>query len=65
MGNNWNFRGAKEREITFEGKTMTIADWSRIRGVTVSAIRSRLDRGLPLEKVFHVGRLPYVKKENK
>lgn len=37
------------RKVTAFGRTLTLAEWSRETGVNYSALRSRLDRGWPVE----------------
>lgn len=39
-------------KLTFNGETHTIAEWSEIIGVSNSAIRERLAKGLPMHEVL-------------
>lgn len=41
-----------------DGKTMSVADWSRQIGVSQGTIHARLDRGLRPETALHKGCLP-------
>jgi|SRR2546426_4040973 len=43
----------RNRMITFEGKTLWLAEWSRIFNLDHKTITSRIELGWPLEKVFH------------
>jgi len=38
--------------LTFQGKTMTVADWVRESGIPGPTLRRRLAKGWPLEEVF-------------
>lgn len=40
------------RLITYKGKTQTIAQWSREVGIPFKTIQGRLNRKLPVEKIF-------------
>ncbi len=47
---NRNRRG--NNKITFQEKTQTITDWAKEVGLSVRAIQSRVDQGMPLERVL-------------
>lgn len=38
--------------LTYKGKTMNISNWSKKTGIPRTTIISRLDKGLPIEKVL-------------
>lgn len=57
------FRG--QRLITYEDKTLTAKEWSRISGIPAADIRGRLNRGWPVKRAIfqrqlsrHLGRVP-------
>jgi hypothetical protein len=45
----------QRRQITFEGKTMSIAEWSRHTGIGLSALYNRFHNGWPVERALTVG----------
>lgn len=46
------------RRITYNGETHTLAEWSRITGMTRGRLAHRLKCGYPLSVVFYEGTLP-------
>lgn len=44
--------------ITFEGKTLTLSEWSKETGIPVKVLRGRHSHGMPPEKILHQGKLP-------
>lgn len=40
------------RMITYKGKTMSVADWSRHLDIPYDRLRARILRGMPIEKAF-------------
>lgn len=48
----------EERNLTLNGRTMTLNDWARVLNINVDTIRKRLVKKLPIEDVLHKGRLP-------
>lgn len=42
----------RNRSITFNGQTKTLAQWSEFNGVTYDKLRHRLNRGWPIKKAF-------------
>lgn len=40
------------RIISYNNKTMTLAQWSRVLGINYQTLRSRLDKGWPVEEAF-------------
>lgn len=38
--------------LTYNGKTQSIADWSRETGITLTSIRKRIKRGWPAEEIL-------------
>ncbi len=50
--------------ITYEGLTLSIADWSRKTGINYSTIRERYRKNLPLEQIFYTGHLIKDSKTN-
>jgi hypothetical protein len=46
--------------LTFNGETLTITQWSSCLGIDISTIRSRIKRGMPVDRILHRGKL-YVK----
>lgn len=51
-----NRRG--NRLLTFKGRRLTVAEWSRVIGIPQIRIRSRLHRGLPIGKALSRKILP-------
>jgi hypothetical protein len=45
--------------ITYEGKTKTMKQWSEELGLTYGKVKTRYKRGLPLDIVFYNGDLPH------
>ena len=45
---------SSNRNITFQGKTMTLSAWSRETGIGMKTLQYRLDVGWPLEKALTV-----------
>lgn len=43
---------SKNHFITFEGRTHTLIEWSRIKGINYSTIRNRVRRGAAKDKIF-------------
>lgn len=43
--------------INFNGETHTMAEWSKILGITSSAFYSRVRKGLPIQRCFYSGKL--------
>ncbi|MEY2748164.1 MAG: hypothetical protein RLZZ168_180 [Cyanobacteriota bacterium] len=43
----------RNRWITYNGETKTIADWARETGYSYAALKHRLDRGWSIERVFN------------
>ena len=41
----------RNRVITWQDKSMTVAEWARELGLTYAAIQHRLDRGWPMERI--------------
>lgn len=58
--NNRNARS--NRILTFDGKSMCVADWADCIGLPESTISARLIEGWPVDKIF---RTPHLRKENK
>ena len=52
-----------EKMITFNGKTLSIGDWARIKGIKKCTINNRINRGEPMENVLYSGNLAKFKKE--
>lgn len=40
------------RPVTFQGRTLTVSEWSRETGIGFTTLIARLNRGLELEEVF-------------
>lgn len=40
------------RRVTYDGRTQTIAEWARELGINYFSLRSRIDRGHPLERAM-------------
>lgn len=58
---NWSEQSRNRRsnrEITLNGETMCLQDWSKRLGVPISTISRRLSKGLPLEVVLSPIKLP-------
>lgn len=47
--------------LEFNGKKMCATDWAKELNINRDTIRERIKRGLPIEKVLHVGRVDSVK----
>ena len=48
---------SNNHRLTYNGKTMTLAEWSREYGVNYSTLRSRINRqGLSLDKALSLGK---------
>lgn len=43
--------------LTFNGETLTIADWAKRLGITRSAIYQRIRKDLPIEEILYAGRM--------
>lgn len=43
--------------LTYNGETLIFKDWARKLGISQSALRCRIVKNMPEEKIFHVGRL--------
>ena len=53
-------KGMKEqkvRKITYEGKTLTLREWSRIKKIPLGNIKLRLQKGMPIEEVLQESRI--------
>ncbi len=46
-----NYR-QKKIQITWRGESLTLGQWSKRTGLSVNAIRTRLDAGWPAERIF-------------
>ena len=49
----------KKYDITYNGETHSLDEWSKITGISKINIRNRFNKGLPLEDVFYSGNLRY------
>lgn len=45
--------------LTYNGETLTLAEWSKRTGIKVGTINSRHNAGMSIEQVFHKGKLPF------
>jgi len=55
--------GHKPRMLTYEGKTMDLNDWARIKGIKKMTILNRLYRNEPIEYVLFQGDLRKHRRE--
>ena len=56
---DWKAKNKKprsnERMVTYDGKTMSIKQWSVVTGLTVDCITRRLNRGYSAERALSTG----------
>lgn len=57
--------GSAKIRYNVHGHSLTIDQWAKRLGISVHTIRKRLSNGLPYERVFTAGRLPYGEQVSK
>lgn len=60
-----NNRGDYNHKLTYEGKTLSIAQWARETGIPEKTIADRDKRGLPIEEVLNTNYRKMPKKNDK
>jgi hypothetical protein len=53
------------RLVTFNGETMSVANWARKIGISQRTIHARLDRGSAAEVALHPGYVPHCRLRTK
>ena len=49
----------KNHCVEYNGEKHTISEWANITGINYSTLRSRINSGMPLDKIFYNGNLCY------
>jgi len=52
-------------QVTYNGKTLTLLEWSKETGIPVKLLRSRYQQGMPIEDVFFNGAYSHNGKRSK